>query len=313
MINNYEMLKKLGIFKDDLPRQEQLMTNQVNTNQDLLKFNPLENNTNQLANIKTKALEGILNQYGQQFPRASSMAYALGSELIPENASDFMGGGAFGGVKKIGNVSIGNFPLMTKNLATRLENKMLSDPGLDKIKQLVKDLAITKEEKKAILQDLKNFLDNASKDDTIKNLPYLDYELKTQTNSYGQRLLRNPNFDKETTVLGKPFPKDSEDPLRWAETSKAYGGISKRILEKNQELNRPMEIHTASDLIMHDDYLNVIPQGSKIYIYTPRNSQYPLVRLERARDKLRENGFTVVDRFSENKTPDLHLIKGNKE
>lgn len=64
-------------------------------------------------------------------------------------------------------------------------------------------------------------------------------------------------------VLGKEVPKGGSDPFMWMDTK--YG-VTRKLLEKNKDA--PLTINTRSDLIAHDDYINLLNKSKhKINIH----------------------------------------------
>jgi DNA repair photolyase len=64
-------------------------------------------------------------------------------------------------------------------------------------------------------------------------------------------------------VLGKDVLVGGPDPFSWID---AKYKVTKKLLEKNYE--NPLEIHTRSDLISHDDYIaNLNPVKHKVFMH----------------------------------------------
>jgi hypothetical protein len=116
-----------------------------------------------------------------------------------------------------------------------------------------------------------------------------------------------PNYLSEPTgVIGRPKLVHSvkfnqePDPFAWLDNK---WRASHRLLTLHKERGIPLEIHTSSDLIATEDYVNEIPQGSTVNIYYgPKDSSLMRIlfpgnpsraRLEEAVSVLRENGIKV--------------------
>jgi hypothetical protein len=64
-------------------------------------------------------------------------------------------------------------------------------------------------------------------------------------------------------VLGKDVLMGGSDPFVWADTKYK---VTKKLLQKNWD--NPLEIHTRSNLIAHDDYIKVLnPNKHKVFIH----------------------------------------------
>lgn len=64
-------------------------------------------------------------------------------------------------------------------------------------------------------------------------------------------------------VLGREVPQGGSDPFQWIDTKYQ---VTKKLLEKN--IDKPLVINTRSDLIAHDDYMNLLnPSKHKINIH----------------------------------------------
>ena len=64
-------------------------------------------------------------------------------------------------------------------------------------------------------------------------------------------------------VLGKEVPKGGSDPFMWMD---AKYGVTRKLLKKNKDA--PLTINTRSDLIAHDDYMNLLNKSKhKINIH----------------------------------------------
>jgi hypothetical protein len=151
-----------------------------------------------------------------------------------------------------------------------------------------------------------------------RNLPWdpqegeLDLLEKTFQNKSPYHLDEKTNFpipnpdwhppisdDGKYLVFGEPrnIKNNVEDPFGWHDSKYQY---SKKAL---READRPVLIRTSSDLIGHDDYAELLPEGSKIEFYL-RDHPDPEVgyrghafasnkRLEAAAERLRNEGHQV--------------------
>jgi hypothetical protein len=137
------------------------------------------------------------------------------------------------------------------------------------------------------------------------------------TRPYGpdpeSKMVALPNFNtRPTGQIGEPgysshSGPDMNEPFPWIDDKYKSG---KSLLEKHKSLGMPAEIHTSSDLIGKDDYINSIPAGSKVNMYfgpsDPKilNSEYPTnpsnKRLESAAQKLQDAGIDVNKVYPDN-------------
>lgn len=124
------------------------------------------------------------------------------------------------------------------------------------------------------------------------------------------------NSRKEFTGFGTGKPKTpQDDPFSWS-----YGSgksDAQAALQDAQKDQKPVEIHTSSDLISHDDYMRFIPKGSTINFYSQQtlaknpfsksmnhlsDMKFPSdSRLEKAGSRLRQAGFKVIYHGFKNK------------
>lgn len=141
-----------------------------------------------------------------------------------------------------------------------------------------------------------------------KNSPYAPVLSKGTKGMRGEQTAYWPNFDAIPTgkigdlkdfKSGDPYKIHSKsEPLNWFDLK--YGA-TKKLIEKHAKSNMPVEITTASDLIAHDDYSKILPQGSKVNMvlantvkdgshYSPLPSDK---RMLKAFDKLKQEGIEV--------------------
>lgn len=120
-------------------------------------------------------------------------------------------------------------------------------------------------------------------------------------------------------VLGKDVPKGGSDPFVWMDTK--YGA-TKKALEQN--FDKPLTINTRSDLIAHDDYINLLnPEKHKIniHILSPEDDRITRIlepgapntkRRLQAAQKLQDLGFNVTLVQDILKSPKLSETLRNK-
>lgn len=101
----------------------------------------------------------------------------------------------------------------------------------------------------------------------------------------------------DSSPIGTGRPKTpQEDPFRWSDTKHKQTLGELQIRHKT---GKPIQIHTSSDLVGHDDYAAHIPKGSEINLYSnghyPNNTQgFPSQsRLEITGKKLQSLGHKV--------------------
>lgn len=92
---------------------------------------------------------------------------------------------------------------------------------------------------------------------------------------------------------GKPAtPK--HDPFSWSDVSKKTGLNELQIRGKT---GKPINVHTSSDLLAHDDYAQHLPKNSTVNFYShgpmPKNGFPSETRLKRAGQKLSGMGHKV--------------------
>jgi hypothetical protein len=101
-------------------------------------------------------------------------------------------------------------------------------------------------------------------------------------------------------VLGKDTLVGGPDPFAWLDSKYK---VSKKLLEKN--FDKPLEIHTRSDLIAHDDYIAALnPNKHKVYMHiismdesfnrALEPGQPSALRRIQAAKKLYESGVSVT-------------------
>ncbi len=124
-----------------------------------------------------------------------------------------------------------------------------------------------------------------------------------------------PNFSaRPTGQIGDPGIANSvmkgggnPEPFPWMDSK---FGAGKQLLLRHKSLDMPADIHTSSDLIGRDDYINAIPKGSTVNIHFGPSDpevlrdQYPgnpsNLRLENAAQKLEYSGIKVNRVYPDN-------------
>jgi hypothetical protein len=138
------------------------------------------------------------------------------------------------------------------------------------------------------------------------NIPHIgwapNYEAKP-TGVIGPARISEPNWMRaglreDSKVTQKP-PAEI-DPLTWADLK---WGATKALIRFHAETNTPLTINTSSDLIGHDEYINLLPERTTVNVYllsrddAMNRALFPgnpsRLRQERAIERLRERGITV--------------------
>ena len=107
-----------------------------------------------------------------------------------------------------------------------------------------------------------------------------------------------PNYHaKATGQIGSGKPKRmQDDPFSWYDMKHQAGS---KLLQEHKDQEMPADIHTSSDLIGHNDYMEKIPEGSTVNLHHQERrgggGGHPSsLRLKQAGDRLEAAGHNVV-------------------
>lgn len=119
-----------------------------------------------------------------------------------------------------------------------------------------------------------------------------------------------PNYHaKPTGTMGSKPDSFWNDVFSWTDINHKAG---KKLLTEHLKINKPVDIHTSSDLIAHDDYANLIPNGSTINFHAQDHDKsrgFPSNnRLKGAGEKLKNLGHKV-NYIGFNGEPNLTVLK----
>lgn len=172
--------------------------------------------------------------------------------------------------------SFSDSPRHPKNIAKHEEKKKENKQHVDKHLEG----SGAEEEHKNKLHSLLNHVSEFGKeykgeDQAKKHLE--DFKSGKNTKSYewikgkeGKPSMSVPNFHaKPSGEIGKGKPNHmTEDPFAYSNESKY--GASKKLIQEHVKAGKPAQIHTSSDKLAHDDYVNELkklPKGSIVNLY----------------------------------------------
>jgi len=199
-----------------------------------------------------------------------------------------MGAGSRGG-KVIGHTKSGK-PIYASSKARAVTNKQTKGIS-DEHKAIVKKYKKRFEGNEGLHKEVNKHLDSHAKGE--HNNAY-------SVASHGKTKIPVPNYHaKPTGKIGSGAPKSAvHDTFGWHD---AKYGVGKKLLQDHKKANKKVDIHTSSDMIGHDDYMQHIPKGSTINFHHGTEGGPSSKRLNKVADKLTSAGHTVKHHGTESR------------